>query len=111
MRRLLSFLACGLALAGCGLGEGAKRKGGGAELRVTRDFGRVELGKAKLAKVREGQTVMRFLRSKFEVKTRFGGGFVQSIDGLAGKGEGGQLDWFFFVNGVESGEGAASYEL
>jgi hypothetical protein len=109
--RLAALLACGLALAGCGLGEGAKRKGGGAELRVTRDFGRVALKQAKLAKVREGQTVMRFLRSKFDVKTRFGGGFVQSIDGLAGGGRGGQLDWFYFVNGIEAGVGAAQYEL
>ena len=111
MRRLAALLACALAPAGCGLGEGPTRRGGGAELRVTRDFGRVELGQAKLAKVSEGQTVMRFLRSKFDIETRFGGRFVQSIDGLAGKGEGGRLDWFYRVNGIEAGVGAAEYEL
>jgi len=111
VRRIAALLACGLALAGCGLGEGKERAGGGAQLRVTRDFGHVQLGQARLAKVRESDTVMRFLRSKFKVTTRFGGGFVQSIDGLAGRGAGGHSDWFFFVNGIEAGEGAASYKL
>lgn len=104
-------LAGGLALVGCGFGEGPERAGGGAQLRVTRDFGRVALGEAKVARVREGQTVMRLLRSEFEVRTRYGGGFVQSIDGLAGQGEGGRLDWFYFVNGIEAGVGAARYRL
>ena len=111
MARLAALLACGLALAGCGLGAGEKRRGAGAQLHVTRDFGHARLGEAKLARVREGQTVMRFLRSRFEVGTRFGGRFVQSIDGLAGGGEGGRVDWFYWVDGVEAGVGAAEYEL
>jgi hypothetical protein len=98
-------------LGGCGLGAGEERAGGGAQLRVTRDFGRVSLGSARLAKVRESDTVMRMLRSRFEVRTRFGGGFVQSIDGRAGGGAGGHVDWFYWVNGVEAGAGAAEYEL
>ena len=36
--------------------------------------------------MREDQTVMRLLRSEFDVDTRFGGRFVQSIDGLKGAG-------------------------
>jgi hypothetical protein len=96
--------------AGCGLGEGDEQAGG-ATLRVTRDFGRQELGSAASDTLREGGTVMRFLRSEFDVKTRFGGGFVQSIDGLTGDGSGGRRDWFFFVNGIESDVGAAEYEL
>ena len=85
------------AAAGCGFGEGDKRPGGGATLRVTRDFGHRELGSTKLDSVREGQTVMRMLRSEFDVSTRFGGRFVQSIDGLEGQGAGGQMDWFYCV--------------
>jgi Domain of unknown function (DUF4430) len=113
VRRSAAFLACGLALAlaGCGLGQGPAKSGTGAQLRVTRDFGRAQLGQARLAKVRDGDTVMRLLRSRFKVTTRFGGGFVQSINGLAGGGEGGHVDWFFFVNGIESSVGAASYQL
>src|SRR5688572_8830871 len=101
----------GLAAAGCGFGEGEERAGGGATLRVTRDFGHRELGSVRLDKVREGQTVMRMLRSEFDVTTRFGGRFVQSIDGLAGEGAGAQVDWFFFVNGVEADKGAAEWNV
>ncbi len=113
MSRVLAALACAAALAlpaGCGLGE-ADEQAGGATLRVTRDFGRAELGSADTETLREGGTVMRFLRSEFDVETRFGGGFVQSIDGLAGEGSSGRRDWFFFVNGIESDVGAAEYEL
>lgn len=113
MSRVLAALACAAAVAlpaGCGLGEGDEQAGG-ATLRVTRDFGRAELGSADTETLREGGTVMRFLRSEFDVETRFGGGFVQSIDGLAGDGSSGRRDWFFFVNGIESDVGAAEYEL
>ena len=113
MRRALASLACAAAAAlsaGCGIGAGDERPGG-ASLRVTRDFGRAQLGSASTDRLREGGTVMRFLRSEFDVETRFGGGFVQSIDGLAGAGPSGRRDWFFFVNGVESEVGAGEYEL
>jgi hypothetical protein len=99
------------AAAGCGFGEGAAKEGGGATLRVTRDFGHRSLGSVRLDTVHEGETVMRMLRSKFDVTTRFGGRFVQSIDGLEGKGAGGQVDWFFFVNGVEADKGAAEWNV
>ena len=98
MRRVRGLVAALLvavlapAAAGCGFGEGAEQAGGGATLRVTRDFGHRELGEVKLDKVREGQTVMRMLRSEFDVTTRYGGRFVQSIDGLEGEGAGGQVD-------------------
>jgi len=111
LRRAVATLAlCAALAAGCGLGAGEEREGG-AELRVTRDFGRSALGSARLESLREDQTVMRFLRSEFEVETRFGGRFVQSIDGLEGGGSAGMRDWFFFVNGIESGTGAAEFEL
>lgn len=109
MRRAPLVLAV-LALAGCGLGPGAERKGG-AELRVTRDFGHRQLDVVRVRKVREDQTVMRLLRSKFDVDTRYGGRFVQRLEGLSGKGAGGQVDWFYFVNGLEASVGAAEYEL
>ncbi len=117
MRRVRALLAALLvaglvaAAAGCGFGEGDERAGGGATLRVTRDFGHRPLGEVRLDKVREGQTVMRMLRSEFDVTTRFGGRFVQSIDGLSGEGGEGQVDWFFFVNGVEADKGAAEWEV
>jgi Domain of unknown function (DUF4430) len=55
---------------------------------------------------------MRILDRSAEIETRYGGGFVQSIDGLAGGSEGGRRsDWFFFVNGIESPIGAADFDL
>ncbi len=108
---LLVALATIVAAAGCGLGAGDEQDGDGASLRVTRDFGRETLSSATAPKLREDQTAMRFLRSHNDVETKFGGGFVQAIDGLAGEGSGGTLDWFFYVNGIESGRGAAEYEL
>jgi hypothetical protein len=110
---LAALLVAGLApaAAGCGLGEGNERPGGGAILRVTRDFGNDELGSTRLDSVREGQTVMRMLRSDFDVTTRFGGRFVQSIDGVKGEGGGGQVDWFYWVNGIEADKGAAEWEV
>jgi hypothetical protein len=78
---------------------------------VTRDFGQRLLATAKVRKVRQDETVMRLLQSRFHVKTRYGGRFVQAIDGLAGKGAGGQVDWFYFVNGIEADVGAAEYSL
>lgn len=111
MRRLACALLAAVALGGCGLGEGESLEGDGAEVRVTRDFGRELLDENAVAQVRDGQTVMRLLRSDADVKTRYGGRFVQSIDGLAGSGEGGFADWFYFVNGIEAAVGAADYEL
>ena len=109
-RRVLLLFAL-FALAGCGLGEGEERSGDGAQLRITRDFGRKALGSDSVQSVREGQTAMRFLRADNDVKTRYGGRFVQSIAGLSGQGAGGSADWFFFVNGIEADVGAAEYEL
>jgi hypothetical protein len=109
--RLLAALALAASLlAGCGFGAGEEQEGG-AELRVTRDFGHEELGSATVDTLREDQTVMRLLRSEFDVDTRFGGRFVQSISGVEGAGPAGTTDWFFFVNGIESSTGAAEYEL
>jgi hypothetical protein len=104
-------LACAALVAGCGFGEGEELEGAGVQLRVTRDFGHTVLGSVGERPLREDQTVMRLLSSEFDVATRFGGRFVQSIDGLEGRGTTGGRDWFFFVNGVESSEGAVEYEL
>jgi hypothetical protein len=108
---LLCVLATVAAPAGCGLGEGEERGGDSVELTVTRDFGHERLGEARIGSVREDETVLRMLRSEFDIETRFGGRFVQAIDGLEGHGAGGEADWFYFVNGVEASVGAADFEL
>jgi len=113
-RRRLSLCLAAAALAvlsGCGIGAGAERSGAGVDLRVTRDFGHQLVFAKDDLKIREDETVMRLLKRNAEVETRFGGGFVQSIDGLSGKGDGGTSDWFYYVNGIQAAEGAADYEV
>ena len=108
-RRVVALLAVA-ALAGCGVGPGESKQGG-VELRVTRDFGTRSLGPVERRdSVRESDTVMRFLQAGRKVTTRYGGGFVQSIDGLAGN-QSAERDWFYYVNGSEASVGAADYKL
>ena len=104
IRRALAALAVLVLLAGCG---GAGGEEGTATLWVTRDRGAELLLDAE---VDAGQTLMRALGSKVELETRYGGRYVQSIDGLAGSLDG-QRDWFWFVNGYEGDRSAASYRL
>jgi len=112
-RPLLACVAVAAAavLAACGLGPGEERAGAGVELRVTRDYGHDLLLSKGDIPIRESDTVMRLLDRNAEIETRYGGGFVQSIDGLAGHGKEGAADWFFYVNGIQSEQGAADYEL
>ncbi len=110
MRRALALVALALGLAGCGLGAGDDQPGG-VELRVTRDFGSTLVDQETRSQIKQGETVMRLLRSSQKVETRYGGRFVQSIGGVSGGGPEGRRDWFFFVNGIESGVGAAEYDL
>jgi hypothetical protein len=103
-------LLLALALSGCGLGAGAKPAG--TKLTITRDFGARSLRELDAPQVKGSETVMRVLQRNAKVTTRFGGGFVQSIDGLAGGHSGGRpVDWFYYVNGVEAPRGAASTRL
>jgi hypothetical protein len=104
----LLFVAVAIVAAGCGLGRGEGL--GDAELTVTRDYGYSPLLRREVDDVTESDTVMRVLERNAEIATRFGGGFVHSIEGLEGSGGGGS-DWFFYVNGLWSPVGAADYPL
>jgi hypothetical protein len=98
-------LAVLVLLAGCGGSAGGEE--GTATLWVTRDRGAEVLVDVE---VEAGQTLMRALDGEVELETRYGGRYVQSVDGLAGSLEG-QRDWFWFVNGYEGDRSAASYRL
>jgi Domain of unknown function (DUF4430) len=100
---------CAAAAAGCGVGAGDDT--GEVELTVSRDYGSEVLVDERDS-ISESDTVLRLLDRSAEVETRYGGGFVQSIDGLSGgRADGRASDWFFYVNGIESPVGAAEYEL
>jgi hypothetical protein len=102
-------LIAALAAAGCGLGPGPEV--GSVELTVTREYGRVPVLQRDL-RARESDTVMRLLEGSAKVDTRYGGGFVKSIDGVAEGQRGGRpYDWFYYVDGVEASIGAAEYPL
>ncbi len=49
--------------------------------------------------------MLSLLQRHFQVGTRYGGGFVESIDGHSGNGH--RLDWFYYVNGIQASKGAA----
>lgn len=105
-----ALLGAALATAGCGLGPGEDV--GSVELTVTRDYGEVPMLRRSV-EAKESDTVMRLLEGEAEIETRYGGGFVQTIDGVSQQQASGDgpYDWFFYVDGTESPIGAAEYEL
>ena len=100
---MVSAIAAAVALTGCGLGAGHGTSD--VSVTVTRNFGTISVGSTTERHVPGSQTVMRLLEGTFHVSTRYGGGFVQSIDGLSGTSA--RRDWFYYVNGMEASLGAA----
>jgi hypothetical protein len=105
IRPALPALVALVLLAGCGGSAGEKE--GTAQLWVTRDRGTQLLVDAE---VDAGQTVMRALAAEADVETRYGGRYVQSVNGIEGSLSE-QRDWFWFVNGYEGDRSAAAYTL
>jgi hypothetical protein len=102
--RLATLLLALSLLAGCG--EEAAGSGA-AQLWVTRDRGAEVVLTARVA---AGISAMEALRRETDVETRYGGRFVQSIEGIEG-GLTEQRDWFFYVNGYEADRSASDYTL
>ena len=114
MTRWAPILAAVAVLAGCGPGADESADAPqDVQVLITRDFGARELRRTDAADIPPGETVMRLLQRRFEVETEYGGGFVEALEGLpSGRdADGRPVDWFFYVNGIESGEGAASREV
>jgi Domain of unknown function (DUF4430) len=106
VRTALASLAAAIVAAGaggCGLGPGAGTSQ--VNLTVTKGFGSAKLASVTATKVPGSETVMRMLERSLHVQTRYGGGYVQSIDGLSGNSA--HHDWFYYVNGIEAPLGAA----
>ena len=105
MRRVAALLVLALALAGCG---GASEAGKGtAQLWVTRDRGAHVI---LTAAVPAGLTPLQALEREADVKARYGGRFVQAVNGISGSLSG-RRDWFYFLNGIEPDVGAAEVTL
>jgi hypothetical protein len=104
VKRALIALALSVSLAGCGLGAGAGTSN--VSLTVTRNFGSHQIATVSERRTAGSETVMRMLERSFQVQTRYGGGFVEAINGVTGDSS--RRDWFYYVNGVEASQGAAS---
>src|SRR5262249_44610312 len=105
-----SYLLTGLVAlaAGCGTASPAVPSGPAAvSLRVTRGFGADIVATARAA---PGQSAMLALRRNATVDTAYGGRFVTAVNGVkSDKGAG--WDWFYSVNGIDPGVGAADMHL
>jgi hypothetical protein len=104
VRRALFAALALVLLPGCG----HERTGSGsASLWVTRDRGATVIA---VRAVPAGLTAMQALDRELDVKTTYGGRFVQSIEDFAGDASK-QRDWFWFLNGIEADRSAADYRL
>jgi Domain of unknown function (DUF4430) len=101
VRRLVLVLAV-VALSGCG-GEDS----GKATLWITRDKGAHVILERE---VPAGLTAMQALDRMAEIRTRYSGRYVQSIEGIEGS-IAARSDWFYFINGYEADRSAAEYRL
>jgi hypothetical protein len=107
-RSRLGLVLTAAVVAGCGSGVGAPPSGPRAAIvTITRGFGQRTL---TVARATPGQSALDALRRNAHVSTRYGGRFVQAIDGLAGDQSHG-MAWLYFVNGIQANVGAADYTL
>src|SRR5215213_7091508 len=106
----LALAAAALALISLGAAAcsvGTQSEPGSAELLVTRDFGERRIVAATEDPIRSGETAIRILMRNARVKTRYGGRFVNGVNGVSSEsGAGRRRDWFYYVNGIEAEVGA-----
>lgn len=109
---MVACAAVAAALGGCGLGSGPAATN--TQLLVSKDFGSQPIVDSDSPKVGGSDTVMRLLqRNAPKVTTKYGGNFVQSIDGVSGgqSSAGKPVDWFFYINGIEASKGATAVRV
>lgn len=84
-----------------------------ARIIVTRSFGEPAILKKTVA-IGEDTTALDGLQMVASVETKYGGGFVSSIEGISSQYEGTDKtkeDWFFYINGISLSTGAGGYIL
>jgi hypothetical protein len=111
IRRAIAWLALPVLVAGCGEHRVQRPvtapAAPAATLVISEGFGAKVVRDARVA---PGQSVLAALQGMAKVSTRYGGRFVQSIDGRSGSLADGE-DWLYFVNGVWADVGAAEWKL
>ena len=112
-RRFVAALALVLALGACGGDDSPPGPDPGAQaeetaqLWVTRDGGSEVI---LTTTVPAGLTVLQALDREADIETRYGGRYVQAIEGVEGS-LARQQDWFYFLNGIEPDVGATEVRL
>jgi hypothetical protein len=104
VKQALVVLGLALALAGCGGGE---RAHGTATLWVTSDNGAHVIFSGT---VPVGDNGIRAVERRLKITTRYGGRYLQSVNGLEGS-LAKQRDWFYYLNGVDGDRSAAEFKL
>jgi len=77
---------------------------------ITQNFSQ-ELMRDELVTLDDGSTAMDALQRVATVETKYGGGFVEAIEGVRSQYPGTNKDWFYYVNEVSPNVGAAAYIL
>lgn len=78
---------------------------------ITRDFGKKVLLE-QTVEIEPNTNAMDALQKVADVETKYGGGFVGTINGISSEYEGAsKRDWFFYINGIQSNTGALDYKL
>lgn len=77
---------------------------------VTKDFGKELMLQEKII-VASGTSALDATKKIANVETSYGGGFVSSINNIKSAYPEKQYDWFFYVNGFLSKEGASNYKI
>ena len=106
-RWITLLLVTAVACLAAGCDRVSDRASGDAHQLVTEGFGARTLHDGAAA---DGGSVLDALRGTNTVETAYGGGFVNSINGVRSD-RSGQRDWFFYVNGVSPGRGADQQQL
>ena len=76
---------------------------------VTENFG-AEILVDEVIEVSDGTSALKALRRLVEVGTAYGGGFIESINGIKSKYPK-QEDWFIYLNGIATNKGAGQCRL
>jgi hypothetical protein len=80
---------------------------------VTKDFGKELILEREIA-IEPGTNAMEALQMVAGIETKYGGGFVSSINGTSseyGGASSSKNDWFFYINGISSNVGPNDYIL
>jgi len=80
---------------------------------ATTNFGKSILFSKELM-IEGGESAMDVLNEVADITCIYGGGFVESINGVKSQfagGEGEKKDWFYYINGMLASVGATQYKL